>query len=481
MIRRFQYMAVLGCALSFFAHNALAERPYIVGGKNDPAQRSTQDEDKGELQLRVELLRSYRYDPRYAAARVNVAPGGQAVSALGRLSQSGPVAWDLGSGQRRQLPRTERTARQLAFDFEMRRLATATVEGSAGGIDLYDLDTGKLLRRLEGGSEAHDLAFSPDGKVIVAATRAGVFAWDLREQRSTPSLITGEDSDSVVFSSADELLVAGQSGALLQVYSFSKGRVVERPSAPGGGASAWSPDGRHVALAGRAGVRILDLKTGHDQEIPSGQEIVSVDWGASGQVIAAGTAGGEILVYLVDGVAGARTEGETRLNGGETSLNGGETSLKTGRRESVPAAAQSQSRRVPARQAPAVGRIPVPQREEKVTIEASYKVVILKRFDADPREGKDLERRLRGKGTKLAGCWNKELRQGKTAAGRLEVTMDVTPDGEGRGFGEVLENSLKNDRLTDCIEDKLRGALFPAGLDDLNIHLTIELKAVASP
>ena len=43
------------------------------------------------------------------------------------------------------------------------------------------------------------------------------------------------------------------------------------------------------------------------------------------------------------------------------------------------------------------------------------------------------------------------------------------------------EDSLKNDRLTDCIEDKLRGSLFPAGLDDLNIHLTIELKAVVAP
>jgi dipeptidyl aminopeptidase/acylaminoacyl peptidase len=469
MSRSVQFLAVLGCALSLFAHDAFAERPYIVGGKNDPAQRSTQDEDKGEQLLRVELLRSYRYDPRYAAARVNVAPGGQAVSALGRLSQSGPVAWDLGSGQRRQLPRIERTARQLAFDFEMTRLAAATVEGSAGegGVDLYDLDTGKLLRRLKGGREAHDLAFSPDGNVIVAATRAGVFAWDLREQRSNPSLLTGEDSDSVLFSSADELLIAGQSGGLLQVYSFSKGRVVERPSGPGGGASAWSPDGRYLALARRTGIRILDLETGQSQEIPSGQEIVSVDWGASGHVIAAGTAGGEILVYLVDGVAGARTEGET--------------SLKTGRRETGPATAQSDSRRLPARQAAAGGRVAVPQREEKLTIEASYQVLILKRFDADPREGKDLERRLRGRGTKLAGCWKKELRQGKTATGRLEVTMDVTPDGEGRGLSEVLENSLKNDRLTDCIEDKLRGALFPAGLDDLNIHLTIELEAVVAP
>ena len=476
----------MGWALSFLVQDARAERPYVIGGKNDPALQSNRDgsEDRGKLDLRVELLRSHRYDPRYAPSRVNVAPGGQALAAIGRLSQSGPVAWSLGSGQRLQLPRVQGSPRQLAFDYGMRRLAVATAEGNAGegGISLYDLETGELLQQLQVPSEPQDLAFSPDGGVIVAATRSGVFAWNLDQRRDSADQLTNRPSDSVVFSTSDRLLIAGQSGAVLQVFSFSEGRVVEAPDGKDGGPSAWSPDGRYLVIAQRSGLRIVGLQEGLSQDVPSEQEVVSVDWGASGNVIVAGTADGEVLVYLVDGVAGANTEGgtERRTEGGTERRTEGGTALHSdehGRTEER----RADSRRGSVSQGPRKKRSPPPKKEEDVTIESSYQVLILKQFDADPREGRDLERRLREKGRKLEGCWNKELRQGKAATGRLEVTMGVTPEGEGRGFSEVVEDGLKNDRLTDCIEDKLRGALFPPGLDDLEIHLTIELKAVVVP
>ena len=121
MIRWLFFATTLGFSLLVGTPRAEADRPYVVGGSDDPNLQTQQDAE--DSLLRVELLRQHRYDERYSASAVVVSPDGQEVAGIGRLSQHGARAWSVGSGKHRRLPKADFTPRQLAYDFAMKRVA----------------------------------------------------------------------------------------------------------------------------------------------------------------------------------------------------------------------------------------------------------------------------------------------------------------------------------------------------------------------
>lgn len=465
---------MLALLLGALASPASAEDPYVVGGDDDPNKRSSTKGD-GPALLPLSLLRVHRYDERYATTSVAVSPDGLEVAAVGRLSQQGPRAWSVSDGRRRRLPPVDQPVRELAYDFEMTRLAIFLpedlLEGSPAEVRILDLKTGRAIQSLEGAEQAEDLAFSPDGKVLVAATPGGVIAWNLGQQRAEALELTRDPAESVTFAEANTLLITGEGGGLLQRYSFGEGRLTETLEGKGARSSCYSPDGRFAALATNQGLRIVALDgEGGRQLIPHPVEIVSVDWASAGNLLVAGTSEGEVLVFVVDGVGPARQGGETRTPASAT--------------RAAPPEDRSDARNGREGKTGSRGGPPGPeptQKEERPEIRASFSVLILDQFTGDPREGSDMERRLGENVGTLEGCWNKAQRREQNVVGSLRVAMDVTADGEGRSFDEVLDDGIGNPELRSCLEDKLRSSVFPPGLGTLEVELTIQLAEVASP
>ena len=234
---------------------------YVVGSERDPDAR--EERDLGPRLVDLQLLRTHEYSDRFAVESVTVAPNGKEVAAISKIARVGVKAWEVDSGRSLKLPSIPERATAVAYDSRMRSVAASMAEdllaGRPGGVDVYDLDSGRSPPPLEGADEVADLAFSPDDRVLVAATSIGVIGWDLNDGRPVEILNQRGGADGVSFLSADQIMVSSGGGALLMRVNVGDGRIEESWEGRGAAAACVSPDGKFVAMSGADGIRILDL------------------------------------------------------------------------------------------------------------------------------------------------------------------------------------------------------------------------------
>ncbi len=464
---------------------AWADQPYVVGSEDDP---DAPKRDLGPRLVDLTLLSAHEYSDRFAVEAVAVAPNGREVAAVSPIARTGPRAWEVETGRGLKLPPMPERSTAIAYDAAMRSVAVAVQEDILGdrpaGVDVYDLDSGRTPPPLEGADDAADLAFSPDDRVLVAATATGVVAWDLGDGRPVQVLDQRGGADSVSFLSANELMVSSGGGALLMRVSIGDGRVQESWEGRGARAACVSPDGKFVAMGGDDAIRIVDLwGGGRPQIVPTDVAISSLDWGSSGTVLAAGTSTGQVLIFDVRGAKGlSRDSGSTRLGRGAGDVRTSErrsVDLDRGREDRASNPFEPNRGRGGSGDGGGGGdpyRVEPPP-EEAAEIVAEFKVLVLDTFGGDdPRTGRELEASLDANVKKLEGCWKREARKNNPATGELRISFGVSPEGEGRGFGAPVTDTIENDKLRACFQDKLRTAVFPPGIGTLDVELTMTLR-----
>lgn len=83
--------------------------------------------------------------------------------------------WDAEKGELRHTLKNS-TADRIAFSPDARTLATC---GGSAAAKLWDVETGRLVRELpRSEKETHYVAYSPDGRLLLTASDAGVRLWD---------------------------------------------------------------------------------------------------------------------------------------------------------------------------------------------------------------------------------------------------------------------------------------------------------------
>lgn len=134
---------------------------------------------------------------------------------------------------------------------------------------LWDKAEGKPIREFQVDSGNLDEAtLSPDGKLLAAATRQGskeLFwcLWDVASGRELRRMPVANAVSGLCFSADGKQIVVGMDGKvrLLDVATATERRTFES-SEEGVGYMACSPDGKVVAMAERSAVRICDMATG---------------------------------------------------------------------------------------------------------------------------------------------------------------------------------------------------------------------------
>jgi WD40 repeat protein len=144
----------------------------------------------------------------------------------------------------------------LAISPDDRVLAT----GHWDLVMLRDLHTGKQLGVLRGfGRYVTSVSFSPDGHRLVAVTDLGnLQIWDVRTHRRLHIVqLGGGEPSAPAFSPNGRRVAVGMYGAgTAYIIDMATGRLIAhaRPSDPGCGSVAFSPDGRYLITPSTGGL-----------------------------------------------------------------------------------------------------------------------------------------------------------------------------------------------------------------------------------
>lgn len=222
-------------------------------------------------------------------------------------------------------------AQVLAFSPDGKTLAMGS---GPGGIQLYDVATGKELRSLGGKhaeGPANALAFSPDGKTLALSREGGTLElWNVATGQQTHKIgesaprpgrmvivrvagMAGPAGPALAFAPDGERLAASLGGTGIRQFDVATGKEIAPPDVGHSAAVselAIGSDGRTLLTHGRGDpVRVWDLATGKAARtiaLPAGTSLVTTS--ADGQWLAAVRPGTVALLETKTGQEARKVE-----------------------------------------------------------------------------------------------------------------------------------------------------------------------------
>jgi WD40 repeat protein len=203
-----------------------------------------------------------------------IAPDGQRLAvgglAIGQGDREYPIfLLDLDNGDLERVLRGNRSSlHALAFSPDGKYLASGALDGRAL---LYDPDSGKLLKVLEGGhrDKIRRIAFAPDGRHLATLSEKAVCLWSVPDGKKVGVLgDDGKHALSLAWSPDGSLLATGSGDGFLHLWdpdgTYREGCQVLSTDKVQVLSLAWSANGKELLYTGvhRSGCAgIFDLET----------------------------------------------------------------------------------------------------------------------------------------------------------------------------------------------------------------------------
>lgn len=203
----------------------------------------------------------------------------------------------------------------IAYSPDGKRIAAAS---SMRTVAVWDAETGaEIFRTPEGLDPAFSLAISSDGKVIAAAVESGkIQLLDATTGAVLGSFMAGDGADrptTVAFSPDGKVIATGHANGLVKAWDRATFQFVGATRIPGGGivgALAVTPDGRRAAIGCLRGQSALVEIETNAEPVPvlfpyQDETVRPVAFSGDGRLLA--TVGPNGVVTLRDGTTGAET------------------------------------------------------------------------------------------------------------------------------------------------------------------------------
>lgn len=192
---------------------------------------------------------------------------------------------------------------------------------------MFDVVTGKELRKRDGVDSSHERlrlyargedylwagALSPDGKILVAPTKIGdgtISLWDLDTWKESRKLEGHTTAISALAFSPDGRLLASAAGAVVRLWDVAGGKELRQLIEHEGAVRSlvFSPDGKVLASGGiDKVVRLWNVKIGELFPLygEHASEITTMAFSPDGQVLASGDDEGWLKFWKVDAEKGS--------------------------------------------------------------------------------------------------------------------------------------------------------------------------------
>ena len=150
------------------------------------------------------------------------------------------------------------------------------------GINLWDVQQGKITRQLWDTQPHSQSAFSDDGQWLAVSSSEGTRVWETKTWTQVLSRLNSDSSDlpsPVAFSPNSEILLFSENQTDLLVFSTSEWKqlaVLKSPDPAYGGVMRFSPDGNKLVRTSVSEILVWDLA-----KLRSELQALGLDWSPS--------------------------------------------------------------------------------------------------------------------------------------------------------------------------------------------------------
>jgi WD40 repeat protein len=198
--------------------------------------------------------------------------------------------WDWASGTTKQtLKPHDSSVLSIAFSPDGKTMAAT----SSDWVKLWDVASGRELRKLATGGSVYSVAFSPDGTMLAVGTAGAnnLQLWDASGVNLIRSFTGHTKVVRIVYFTPDgKSLVSSSDDGTVRLWDVVTGKiqaVIQGDSAPGS-PMALAPDGRAIALRNSKDIRIVDIRSQQERVAlePSETALVGFVFSADSRLLA---------------------------------------------------------------------------------------------------------------------------------------------------------------------------------------------------
>lgn len=217
----------------------------------------------------------------------------------------------------------------LAWSPDGTRIASG---GDDRAVRIWQVASGKQVRKLEHRARVDVVAWSPDGRwLATGGDEQTISLWDMERDGSRPArILPGHRGsiDSLAWSPDGKRLASGAWDDTVRIWELGSGRVefTLRGHSNPVDAVSWSPDGKQLASGSDDDtIRIWNTTTGGQEQMLRGH-VGALDWSRDGAWLASGDADSTVTVWRAPGPAklgppGARWKKALTLRGPANSID----------------------------------------------------------------------------------------------------------------------------------------------------------------